>query len=452
MLSDDTIRKNQKGILTMLIDFTMKNFKSFKDETTLSLETGERLSKFRESNTISIGKISLLKNLLIFGPNGSGKSNLLDGLKLMQTMVTQPPQTVNEKLIANNFKLNDESQKKDVFFEVIFKRGVNIYKYSFAFNKTKITRETLAVLNKNNWKIYFSRENQEFDVKIANFSDVENRTNENRLFIFDAQLNNDKYAIDVFKWFSEDLIFVGDFTENDHISQMAEILKTPKLNNQFLKFLHFADFNINGLEVVEEPLSYFYFLDAIEKPKTRIKQVNRIYTKHKIYDNNGDVIGTKKFRLEEESRGTQKIFMIALAFLNAELNNNGKTILFDEFDDSLHLELSQAMVKIFNSQANQNQFIITTHELQLLDSDVRVDQIYLVQKDFQGESNLISIFDFKDTKNTTRSGISYMKRYIQGRFGATPIIDSDEMLEALTQIQSDCGEIQDGEVRKGKAF
>ncbi len=312
-------------------------------------------------------------------------------------------------------------------------------------NKTKITREELAVLNKNNWKIYFSRENQKFDVKIANFSDVENRTNENRLFVFDAQLNNDKYAIDVFKWFSEDLIFVGDFTESNHISQMAEILKTPKLNNQFLKFLHFADFNINGLEVIEEPLSYFYFLDTIEKPKTRTKQVNRIYTKHKIYDNNGDIIGTRKFRLEEESRGTQKIFMIALAFLNAELNNNGKTILFDEFDDSLHLELSQAMVKIFNSQANQNQFIITTHELQLLDSDVRVDQIYLVQKDFQGESNLISIFDFKDTKNTTRSGISYMKRYIQGRFGATPIIDSDEMLEALTQIQSDNGEIQNGE-------
>ena len=83
----------------MLIDFTMKNFKSFKDETTLSLETGERLSKFRESNTISVGKISLLKNLLIFGPNGSGKSNLLDGLKLMQ----EPSYPLHYKLLYRGF-------------------------------------------------------------------------------------------------------------------------------------------------------------------------------------------------------------------------------------------------------------------------------------------------------------------------------------------------------------
>lgn len=135
--------------------------------------------------------------------------------------------------------------------------------------------------------------------------------------------------------------------------------------------------------------------------------------------------------------------MIALAFINAEVNGNGKTILFDEFDDSLHLELSKAMIQIFNSKANKNQFIITTHELQLLDSNIRVDQMYLVQKDFQGLSSLVSIFDFKDTKNTTRSGISYMKRYMQGRFGAAPVIDPEEMLTALTKIHSFDGENED---------
>lgn len=77
-------------------------------------------------------------------------------------------------------------------------------------------------------------------------------------------------------------------------------------------------------------------------------------------------------------------------------------------------------------------FILTTHELQLLNSKVRTDQIYLVEKDFQGMSDLTSIFDFKDTRNTTRSGINYMKRYVEGRFGATPIIEPNEMLNALT--------------------
>ncbi|KRL80480.1 ATP-binding protein [Lactobacillus ultunensis] len=68
----------------MLIEFRLKNYASFKNSATLSAQTGERLYKYKETNTFQNKDVSLLKNLLIFGPNGAGKSRLLQGLELMR--------------------------------------------------------------------------------------------------------------------------------------------------------------------------------------------------------------------------------------------------------------------------------------------------------------------------------------------------------------------------------
>jgi len=84
----------------MLINFTIKNYASIKDEMVLSAETGERLSRFKETNTLTENNVSLLKNLLIFGPNGSGKSNLLDGLHLMKSMILNNPTLTSPTLIS----------------------------------------------------------------------------------------------------------------------------------------------------------------------------------------------------------------------------------------------------------------------------------------------------------------------------------------------------------------
>ena len=82
-----------------------------------------------------------------------------------------------------------------------------------------------------------------------------------------------------------------------------------------------------------------------------------------------------------------------------------------------------------------NQIISTTHELQLLDQNLRVDQIYLFEKNFEGISTLDSIFDFDDSRNKGRTDIGYMKRYIKGKYGAYPQIELEEMQEALKGVE-----------------
>jgi len=416
----------------LLIDFTMENFKSFKNEAILSAEVGERLSRLKETNTINIDGTSVLKSLLIFGPNGAGKSNLLDGLKTMKTMVLNDPLRITDALPANQFLLNTTSEEKDTKFAVAFKKGEAKYRYEFSYQSKKITHEKLTTIKSGHESVYFERSGQSFIKVPASLNDVASRTKLNSLFLFMAQQNNDAVAIDVVTWFDDDLVFVGSYSEEEMPDDLAMLVKSDSVKKQLLRFLRFADFNIVDLEVLEGsalPTSV-YILPFLHTNM-------RLLTVHKVYDSEGNYVGNKKMAMTSESRGTQKILMIALSIISAELNGDGKTLLFDEFDDSLHLELSQALIKIFNSKPNKNQFILTTHELQLLDAPIRVDQIYLVEKDFQGVSDLSSIFDFKDMRNSSRQGVSFMKRYIEGRFGAKPVIDPDEMLASLSSVQDE---------------
>ncbi|WP_411345019.1 AAA family ATPase [Paenibacillus sp. WLX1005] len=163
-----------------------------------------------------------------------------------------------------------------------------------------------------------------------------------------------------------------------------------------------------------------------------------LYTVYRKYDNNGEVVGSSSIHVSSlESKGTKKIIEIALTILFSE--NNGKVIIMDEFDDAVHLKLSKALIRLFNSAGNKNQFILTSHELQLLDCDLRKDQIYLLEKDFEGQSSLYSLFDFNELNSTPRNDISFFKRYMRGQFGAVPTIDIQGMLNSLT------GEEQNGE-------
>ena len=122
--------------------------------------------------------------------------------------------------------------------------------------------------------------------------------------------------------------------------------------------------------------------------------------------------------------------------LYAQTMGQDKTIIMDEFDNSYHEELAKAIVEVINSKPNKNQFIFTTHNVSLMDTNLRSDQIYLISKDRYGISSLRSIFDFNDSKNIGCGDIKYAKRYIEGRFGAVPIIDSNDMIEVL-KIEDD---------------
>ncbi|WP_283614045.1 AAA family ATPase [Ligilactobacillus aviarius] len=421
----------------MIVDFTVENFRSFKNQEILSAEAGERLRKYNASNTLMISKTRLLKNLLLFGPNGSGKSNMLIALKLMKQMILNDPVNVTQKLPYQPFAFSND-QGKPTLFQIDFFYEDTEYQYRFSYNAEKILSESLKIRppRHSKFKVYFERSKSK-DFVPQSLRQILKQTKQNSLLLYNAQKNNDQPAINVMKWFSENLIFFDDFQVNEN---MLEMVNQPDIKNAIIEFLQFADFNIEDVTVEKiavppMPQEFKKILNQIggnvQLPTTQ----SRLFTIHKVYDANGKVVGKRQWDLNSESLGTQKIFLIALALLYARKYGDNKTLIFDEFDDSLHVELSKNLVRIFNSTENMNQIISTTHELQLLDQNLRVDQIYLFEKDFEGISTLDSIFDFDDSRNKGRTDIGYMKRYIKGKYGAYPQIELEEMQEALKGVE-----------------
>lgn len=433
----------------MLIDFSVKNFTSFKNLTTLSAETGERLRKFKETNTFQNKKPHLLKNLLLFGPNGSGKSQLIGALGTMQMIVTRPTHAVTDKLFYNPFSFDEQSRNEDTYFSINIEINNKIYEYSFEYNSERIAREVLYTFANDKKIVLFERNDNQVVVKNKTLESSLPKLRKNSLFLYMAQSENDPDAGAVFSWFAKNLIFINNGTGIP--MEMISLIDDEHLKKEMISFLRFADFNITDIKVRELPFPTQdpNFQKFVESFDVKLPEKNRaLYTVHKVYEYN-KVISEGELPLSSESIGTQRIFYIILVMIYAQITGNEKTIIIDEFDDSLHEELTKAMVKVFNSRQNLNQFIVTTHDLQLLDSDLRIDQMYLLEKDFHGISELKSIFDFEDTRNKGRSDISFAKRYMQGRFGAMPVIDVDGLLDVLDMIHEKYG-VADGK-KKEKA-
>lgn len=421
--------------MNMLIDFTISNHLSIKNEMIFSAETGERLTRLKKTNTTVENGIKLLKSLVVVGPNGSGKSNLIDGLNLMKNMVLQNSATVGDVLPYHPFAM-DNLKPHPVNMAIRFNYDNQTYRYQFSFMSDHIVSEELGIIKNGKEKIYFSRNNQEYNVLPLALKPVSKATRPNALFLFSAQQANDEVAANVFKWFLNDLVLVGN---RGIPNSLLKLLERPEIKVEFLRFLRMADFNIEDVNVREVKIPVPDGLKRVfaalnQTPPAVPETALQLFTVHNKYNPSGESDGMTELPLEMESRGTQKIFLIALTIINAQVNGNRKTIVIDEFDDSLHFELSSALMQVFNSLPNLNQFILTTHELQLLDNYLRTDQIYLMEKNFKGESELKSIFDFKDSKHAGRSDVSYMRRYIEGRFGAIPVIRVDQMLEVLSMV------------------
>lgn len=413
----------------MLIEFEVENFLSFNNRAVLSLEKGKYLKKHSNSHVFTKSGIALLKNVNVFGPNGSGKSNLISALKHFANLVLEPTEDIEERLSYYPFKLDDDSSEKDTTFSVKFIKEGTVYRYTLKYNAEEVLLEELSIIAASGTEvIYFRRTTHEDNNILPNhLNDLMTTVRKNKLLLFEGQDKNDQTCVSVFQWFHSSLVF-----EPTGKNLFDVIQKDKRKKELFIKLLNLADFNIADIEMIptEEsiPKGLQKFLDSLSE-EARISIKNRkaweIYSIYKKYDKMGRVIGTEKISYNLESAGTRKMMLVALTILNSM--HKECVVIMDEFDQSFHLSLSKALLDIINSSANHNQFIFTTHNLNLLDSNLRVDQIYLVEKDFLGRTDLFSLFDFNEIKGVARSDMAFVRRYLDGQFGALPDIDLEGM-------------------------
>lgn len=402
----------------MLVEFKVKNFKSIKDDMVFSMETGYNVKKTVKTpfNAFEVQKdLKLLKSSLIFGPNASGKSNFLEALWGLRTIVVSPPHQITKPLSYQPYKSGVIDLPTE--YDITFFYDEQLYHYAISFTDQAIHHEKLEIDDVVIW-----------DRRLLDLPELR----DNQTLIDYYQGKNQKAAASVLKWFETDVVFLDKYQYNRKSrNELFELLASSEKKKQFLTILQHADFNIVDVQIVEQPPRRYMqeYLDTIESDDERNRFLESTKTMNLQFIHQSKEASDFLVSLEQESAGTQKAVILILALLA----HQGKIILLDEFDDSFHLSLSTMFLSLINSEFQYSQFILTSHEISLMDHNMRNDQIYFMSKNKFGESEIISLFDYKT--ELKRNDAKYSKKYLQGRYGAVPNIDVDEILEVMRPNQ-----------------
>ncbi|MEY9970923.1 AAA15 family ATPase/GTPase [Lysinibacillus sp. RC46] len=417
----------------MLVDFRVKNCLSYKDETLFSMVAGSRIRKLKDTHTMKFDSFHLVKSAFIFGPNGSGKSNLFTAIKILRSLLFNFENLNNVKQLRlpyQPFKLGGQQEQPTEFMISLLLDGV-LYDYEVQYNASQVLYESLTKTTKSMKEQLFNRQwdGTEYLYETAHSTSLEltKYTRNNTAFLSVLNVFNDPDARKIFDWFLHKIMFLD---EANRLSSHPLIRKLEEehFKKEVIKLLKIADFSIQDVTArrVErrEKNTIGYDFDTPEV----IQEVD-IDLHYLSFDEAGAPIGTETINWTMDSKGTVR--MLHLACVMVDAYNKGKTIFIDEFDTAFHVSICEFLMAIMNSKRNvTNQFVVTSHEIDLLDQPLRSDQIWFVNKSFKNESELYSLFDFADLQKK-RGDISYAKRYLKGEFGATPVINeylSDQYL------------------------
>ena len=428
--------KEQGGSSIMLLQFNFKNFKSFRDETTLDL-TATKITEF-SNHVVSIANEKVLPVAAIFGANASGKSNVQDAFKFMSSYVIKSfgfggddtSKKASDNLKRTPFLFDTVSRAAESSFEIFFmdtKENVGVtYNYGFSINNNGISEEWLNYRTKTQrgaFKKVFYRKGTEFDL-----SGLPAKSQNNILVALEKEtlivslgaklkISKLKYIRD---WFvNNEIVNFGQPVENYFLSKtMPNNFDVDKeVQNSVIRYFSSFDPSIIGFKVEKLPES-----DEDKEPGFKIDAI------HKMIDSDE----TAMIPLTNESAGTLKMFAM-YPFLQSVFAVGG-VLFVDELNARLHpLLVRTIIISFLNKEINTNhaQLIFTSHDTWQMNANIlRRDEIWFTDKDGNGVSTLYSLADFVDEDGTKiRKDENYEKNYLLGKYGAIPSMNCFDMFK-----------------------
>ena len=402
----------------MLIRFSFKNFKSFKNENCLDMEATSL--KEHEYNVAKTDNGEYLKVSAIYGANASGKTNVLQAFDYMKKRIlvsddSKKNSPIDEENIYS-FMINNDPIALEV--EILAKNN-KIYKYGFEVLKDEIISEWLFEKRVNKFYAIFERENKNVSMKPNKISELVN-IDERTLFLniySKIDRNNEDFS-NVYDWFvNSTYLDLGNPNFERFINNRVslKILSDENYKKELLKFIKTFDSGIEGIKTTP---------DSIEA----VKSNNGIIDIEVIHKGENGELKALPFYLE--SNGTRKMFHLFDFFMDAL--KNGMVLFVDELDAKLHPLLTRYIINLFhNSDTNKGngQLIYSTHDTVNLNKETfRRDEIWFAEKDKDGISEIYALSDYilEDDKNAgkkVRNDATYNKDYLTGRYGAIPVLE-----------------------------
>lgn len=412
----------------MFIEFKVSNFRSIESAQTLSLvaSSGKELLENIAPSDFSSG-LSLVRSAVIYGPNASGKTNLIRSLSFVRRFIISSAKEsqAGEKIPVTPFLFSNKNKEEDSKFEITFSQDGVRYQYGFSVNTDRVLEEWLLAYPQGRVQQWFLRtyddKKKKYDWEFSKLfkgvkQQVADLTRPEVLFLSNAVKLNNEQLLPVFNWFQNDLFIIAATNELD-VDKTVELIKDPSLKKEVMKYLAVADPTITDISLEFEKFT------EDKLPKGMPQELRDILKKNMLGKDLAkiDFVHNTNSNLSigEESQGTKKFFAMAGFWIKALAE--GKVIIVDELDNSLHSLAVRFLLGLFNNPTvnkKNAQLIFSTHDTSLLDNDLlRRDQVWFVEKDKKNSSQLYPLLDFSPRKNE-----SIGKGYLQGRYGALPYV------------------------------
>ena len=391
-----------------LCQFSFKNFKSYKEETTFDFQATS-IPEFSDSLIVGNKEDALLPVGVVYGPNGGGKTNLLLALSCLISTVVNPiyelektreEVIIQQKVSAVPFGFDEMSRERPTEFEVFFRQGKKEYRYNLSICKDEVVEEALY------WKtiggkrpgMIFDREGPEITLGASiNKASINRSVNPKMPYLSFLAINYDIPIItDVQKWFESCIVrnYANPIADRQIMLSDDEIYR-----QRIIRALNDVDIDMTG-----------YRYD---------KENNELYTQRmiegKIYE----------LKFSDESDGTKKM-IAALPVILLALQE-GRLVIIDELDAKLHPKLLRYVISLFkNTNINKKgaQLLFTSHDMTTMKNTVfRRDEIWFAAENAKHESEIYSLYEIRRENNErVNNTAAYDKQYLEGRYGADPYL------------------------------
>lgn len=397
----------------MLCQFTVKNYKSIRDEMTFDMQAAA-ISE-HENNIIRDKDGELFLPIsAIYGPNGGGKSNVLEAMHTLASKVLRPLYATGDKeeriflqkrLLIEPFAFSKETKSQPTEFEIFFRTEIAEYRYKLHIMKDVVNYESLdrIKLDTGRRSALFERDTEEISLKGV-FSKLKASEDLSAtlplLSYLGITYKKNEVVKDVLDWFEYGIDFLN-------YGNPIEELRMAVSNSEDVKQLMLDMIQEMDLDIVD--------FRVVEDENDRID----VYTKHLV-----DGYETE-LNLLEESSGTRKLFGLMPFIAGCLLT--GTVLVIDELDAKIHPVLLRHIIMMFNDMSinkKKAQLIFTSHDLSTMNNEVfRRDEIWFVAKGNAQNSKLYSLVEFKNEKGeSVRKDAKFDKQYLEGKYGADPYL------------------------------
>ena len=415
----------------MIIEFSVKNYRSIRDLQTISFKaTGLKSpagSDIDADNIVKSNGVSLLKTVGLYGANASGKSNMLMALSYFTQVVgSLAIDSRGVRPLYDPFLF--ETSNEGCFFQIVLLLNGKKYRYGFVVNKSDDASENV---DSNGVKIESEWLYGNIDKNMKRlFLRVGNEVKENNLPTSEGMIIPTKlpYPHTLFlvhaaafdaKGIPEQILKYLKFqiTDNIAIKEVFRVMSIKLLKSEedlFLSLLKQFNMKYDDIELIDE--ESYVGDDYINFP------LRNVLLKRTTKDGDGKPVSMNlEFR---ESAGNKKIFDLAGILLAAFITKKyPRLIVIDEIDSNFHPSLLIKLIGMFNNpkinKAN-SQLLFTSHDTNLMSPSImRRDQFYFAEKQEDESTRLYSLADLRGIRNDA----DFAKQYLAGYYGALPVLN-----------------------------